>query len=76
MDDRKITALRQEIARRAPRLKIVQIGLLFGKNEPDAIVEDARGQYLWSVWNRYCNPPPRNPELPVSLAMPGQKSLF
>jgi hypothetical protein len=74
MDDGKIDQLRAEIARRAPHLKIVLIGALFGRATIDAVVEDGRGQYLWSVYERELNPQPQ--ELVAAEPLPGQKSLF
>lgn len=49
------TALQNEISRRAPGLKIISIGRLFGGKELDAVVEDRRGQYpnpLSRPWHR------------------------
>ena len=66
-------SLRNEITRRAPALKIVSIGRLFGGKELDAVVEDRRGQYLWSVYERELNPQP--PE-PAPAPLPGQLSMF
>ena len=67
------TTLRNEITRRAPGLKIVSIGRLFGGKELDAVVEDRRGQYLWSVYERELNPQPPEPAL---APLPGQLSMF
>jgi hypothetical protein len=72
MDDKKIIALREEIGRRAPHLRIVQAGALFTSGL-DAIVEDRKGQYLWSVYARELDPQP-----PAAAAepLPGQRNLF
>jgi hypothetical protein len=67
------TTLRNEIARRAPEMKILLIGALFGGTELDALVEDRRGQYLWSVYRREMNPQP--PE-PAVATVSGQLSMF
>ena len=64
------TELRNEIARRAPDLKIIQIGGMFG-SKIDAIVEDCRGQYLWSVYARELNPQPKEHAEPA-----GGRTLF
>jgi hypothetical protein len=66
--------LRAEIKRRAPHLEIIQAGSLFSRGL-DAIVQDPRGQYLWSVYSRELNPQPIA-EVPASPPLPGQKSLF
>lgn len=63
--------LRQEIERLAPRLRILQVGNLFGRGL-DAIVEDACGQFLWSVYCRTNGPP----MAPSSRARRNQQSLF
>ena len=65
------TTLRNEIARRAPHLRVLTVGLLFGGKDLDAIVEDRRGQYLWSAYSRELDPAP--------IAMPiasGQQTMF
>jgi len=67
------SSLRNEIARRAPHLRVLTVGLLFGGKDLDAIVEDRRGQYLWSVYRREMNPQP--PE-PAVATVSGQLSMF
>jgi hypothetical protein len=62
----------REINRRAPHLKIVAIGRLFGP-DLDAVVEHDWGQCMWSVYVREMNPQP--PE-PAPAALPGQLSMF
>jgi hypothetical protein len=65
--------IQSEISRRAPHLTIVRLGALFGRDALDAIVQDRRGQYLWSVYARELDPQPIEPS-PAPLA--GQLSLF
>ena len=67
------STLRAEITRRAPHLKILRVGQLFGDPAMDAIVEDSRGQCLWSVYARELDPQPiaQADQVPT-----GQGSLF
>ena len=70
------TALRNEITRRAPHLKIVTVGLLFGGQTIDAIVADSRGQYLWSVYAGILAPQPIESIDLAPAPLGGQKRLF
>ena len=72
MDDRKITALREEITRLAPGVEIAYVGPVQTYEEPEAIVGDAWGQYLWSHYKKEhgLNGTPK-----VDV-LPGQLSLF
>jgi hypothetical protein len=63
--------LRNEIARRAPHLKVLTVGTLFGREDLDAVVEDRYGQFLWSVYQRQVKEP-----APAARPLPGQLSLF
>lgn len=72
MDDRKITALRREIATLAPDVEVHYIGPVQSYEEPEAIVGDAWGQYLWSFYKKEhgLNGTPK------AKILPGQLSLF
>jgi len=72
------TELRNEIARRAPQMRVLTIGALFGTEQLDAVVEDRRGQYLWSAWRRQTDPPAIDaaPERTEAREAAGQLNLF
>ena len=72
MDDRKITALRKEIATLAPDVEVHYIGPVQRYEEPEAIVGDAWGQYLWSFYKREHG----LSAAPIAAAPSGQLSLF
>ncbi len=67
------TDLRNEIARRAPHLHVLTVGTLFGREQLDAVVEDQRGQYLWSVYAAELDPQPIEPTVAAPCS---QRSLF
>ena len=75
------TELRNDIARRAPQMRILTIGALFGNEQLDAVVEDRRGQYLWSAWRRQTDPPaiaaaPEVSDAPEAREAADQLNLF
>jgi len=75
------TDLRNEISQRAPQMRVLTIGKLFNSDDLDAVVQDRRGQYLWSVWRRQTDPPaiaptPRHRPVELPRITSGQLDLF
>jgi hypothetical protein len=72
MDDRKIKALRDEIAAIAPTVEVHYVGPVQSYDEPEAIVGDPWGQYLWSHYRKEHG----LHAAPTADVLPGQLTLF